>query len=261
MVNLRGTVTMARRLRSHLSYANVMATVAVFIAIGTGGAYAVDKLGKDSVGSKQIKAKAVKTKELADNAVTTPKVKDGSLLKGDFAANQLPPGPDTPQQIVDKLRQAAEPWHEVGPGSNTENFCSSFSNTGVFCSEGPTVLGGFLRWENFRGGYATAAFYKDQLGIVHLRGLVIGPVKRTFDPTIRPIFRLPEGYRPESRRLFTTNGRDGASGQEVAAGRIDVDVDGLVHIVRDCGGTVAAPACSADGQFVSLDGINFRPDE
>jgi hypothetical protein len=69
------------RARSSLTYANVMATVAVFLALG-GGAYAAFKLPKNSVGSKQIKS----------NAVTSAKVKDRTLLAGDFKPGQLPVG-------------------------------------------------------------------------------------------------------------------------------------------------------------------------
>ena len=69
---------MISRLRPHLTYANVVSTLCLFVLLG-GGAYAATKLGKDTVGSKQIKAKAVKKQELADNAVTTRKVKDGAI--------------------------------------------------------------------------------------------------------------------------------------------------------------------------------------
>lgn len=70
-----------KRLRRHLSYANVMATIAVFIALG-GVSYAALKLPKNSVGQKQLKP----------NAVNSPKVRDGSLQAGDFAAGTLPRG-------------------------------------------------------------------------------------------------------------------------------------------------------------------------
>lgn len=53
-----------RERRIHLSYANVMATVAVFLALG-GGAYAAAQLPENSVGSKQIKKGAVTPKKLA----------------------------------------------------------------------------------------------------------------------------------------------------------------------------------------------------
>ena len=69
---------MVSRLRSKLTYANAVSTLCLFLLLG-GGAYAVNKLGKDTVGSKQIKAKAVKKQELADNAVTSPKIKDGAI--------------------------------------------------------------------------------------------------------------------------------------------------------------------------------------
>ena len=73
---------MVAPIRSYLTYANVMASIAVFIALG-GGAYAAIKLPRNSVGGAQIK----------NNAVTSPKVKDGSLTKNDFKAGQLPAGP------------------------------------------------------------------------------------------------------------------------------------------------------------------------
>src|SRR5215203_5760907 len=68
-------------MRPRLSYANVMATIAVFIALG-GASYAAIKLPKNSVGNKQLKK----------NAVTSVKVRDGSLTPQDFGAGALPTG-------------------------------------------------------------------------------------------------------------------------------------------------------------------------
>src|SRR5688500_19048428 len=70
-----------RMFGKHLTYANVMSTIGVFLALG-GVAYAGLTLPRNSVGSKHIKA----------NAVKSPKVADGSLLAGDFAPGQLPAG-------------------------------------------------------------------------------------------------------------------------------------------------------------------------
>jgi len=64
--------------------------LALFLVLTGGTAWA---LTQNSVGSKQIKPKAVKTSDIANGAVTSPKVKDGSLLGADFAAGQLPAGP------------------------------------------------------------------------------------------------------------------------------------------------------------------------
>jgi hypothetical protein len=72
--------------RKHLSFANVVSMLALFVALG-GVSYAALKLPKNSVGSKQIKA----------NAVKSGKVKNGSLQAADFGAGQIPPGPAGPQ--------------------------------------------------------------------------------------------------------------------------------------------------------------------
>jgi hypothetical protein len=69
---------MRKKLRSRLTYANVMSSIAVFVVLG-GSAYAAATLPKNSVGAKQIKK----------NAVSSSKVKDGSLTLKDFKAGQL----------------------------------------------------------------------------------------------------------------------------------------------------------------------------
>lgn len=76
-------------MRDRLTYANVVATLGLFIALG-GSAWAISA---NSVGSRQIKRGAVRNSDLADNAVTSGKVANGSLLSEDFAANQLAAGP------------------------------------------------------------------------------------------------------------------------------------------------------------------------
>jgi hypothetical protein len=53
-----------RFLRRHLSYANVAATLALFIALG-GGAYAATQLPRNSVGTGQLKPEAVTAGKIA----------------------------------------------------------------------------------------------------------------------------------------------------------------------------------------------------
>jgi hypothetical protein len=83
---------MLGRVREGLSYANVMATIAVFIALG-GGSYAAVNLKKNSVRATNIAKGAVTSPKIAKNAVTSAKVKDGSLLSQDFKPGQLLAGP------------------------------------------------------------------------------------------------------------------------------------------------------------------------
>jgi hypothetical protein len=113
---------MLRRIRSRLTYANVMATIAVFVALG-GSSYAAIAIKKNSVKSRHI----------APNAIKSGKVKNESLRARDFRAGELPAGaqgpqgpqglrgpqgeqgppgetgpagsPDTPAQVRDKLTQ------------------------------------------------------------------------------------------------------------------------------------------------------------
>ena len=81
---------MIGRIRGRLSFANVMSMTAVMIALG-GTSYAAT-LARNSVGSVQIKSKAVKNSDLGDSAVTSGKVKNGSLRAQDFALGQIPAG-------------------------------------------------------------------------------------------------------------------------------------------------------------------------
>jgi hypothetical protein len=52
---------------------------------------------KNSVGRAQIKNGAVSGKKIAKDAVTSVKVKDGSLVSADFKAGQIPVGPTGPK--------------------------------------------------------------------------------------------------------------------------------------------------------------------
>lgn len=85
---------MRRRLRRP-TYADVVATLALFIALG-GVSYAAVQIPKSSVGAKQLKKNAVTAKKIRKNAVNSRKVKDGSLLARDFKPGQLPAGATGP---------------------------------------------------------------------------------------------------------------------------------------------------------------------
>lgn len=94
----------------------------------------------------------------------------------------------------------------------------------------PTLLG---TWVNYGGGFNDAGYYKDPLGIIHLRGLVkSGTVPSS-------IFTLPAGYRPTAEEIFSVVAND-------AFGRVDVDASG--NVVCKVG----------NNAFISLDGITFR---
>jgi hypothetical protein len=91
------------RLRSHLSYANVMATIAVFVALG-GTSYAVTQLPGNSVGSKQIRKNAVGTSEIRKSAVRSGDIKDRTVALRDIS-----------RTARDSLRGQAGPAGPQGP--------------------------------------------------------------------------------------------------------------------------------------------------
>jgi hypothetical protein len=80
-----------KRLHGKLTYANVIATLALFIALG-GGALAATHLGKNSIGSKQLKKNAVTTSKIKNAAVTGEKLAAGSVGSAQLQANSVSGG-------------------------------------------------------------------------------------------------------------------------------------------------------------------------
>jgi type VI protein secretion system component Hcp len=72
---------MLSALRRHLTYANVVSSLCLFIVLG-GGAYA---------------AVTITGKNVKNNSLTSDDIKNGSLLHQDFKAGQLPKGAQGPQ--------------------------------------------------------------------------------------------------------------------------------------------------------------------
>jgi hypothetical protein len=67
-----------KHLRGRLTYANVMASLAVFLILGGATAFAAS-LGKNTVGSKQLKKNSVTAAKIKKNAVTGAKIKNNAV--------------------------------------------------------------------------------------------------------------------------------------------------------------------------------------
>jgi hypothetical protein len=83
-----------RLVRGHLTYANVMSTLAVFLVIGGGAAYAANTVFSSDIVDGEVMAAdiargAVGTSELADNDVRTADVRDASLDRGGLAGADI----------------------------------------------------------------------------------------------------------------------------------------------------------------------------
>lgn len=76
--------------RPKLNYANVIASIALFVALG--GAAIAAGLPKNSVGPKQLKRGAVNTAKLKRGAVTAGKIRPRAVVAGKLGANAVLPG-------------------------------------------------------------------------------------------------------------------------------------------------------------------------
>jgi hypothetical protein len=126
-----------------LTYANVAATLALVLAL-SGTAYAAS-LGKDTVGSKQIKNNSVSTKDVkdksltgddvADGSVTGADVADGSLSGGDLAGNSI-----TGAQVNEGTLGAVPNAAALGGFAAADYARSTPSAAGNFTSASPLSL-------------------------------------------------------------------------------------------------------------------------
>jgi len=105
-----------KKLGSKLTYANVMASLAVFLVLGGATAFATIQLGKNTVGSRQLKRNAVTSTKIKRNAITGPKIKKATITgdkvkDGSITGSDLNAGSTSFSQIVDRIR-----------GTGTANF-------------------------------------------------------------------------------------------------------------------------------------------
>lgn len=133
------------RIRRHLSFANVVALLALFVALG-GGAYAVKS---NSVGTKQLKKNAVAKKNLKKNAIVSSKVKNGSLKdkdvkEGTLTGEKLADNTITGSQVDESSLGIPKAWANVSPsggvisgkGISSADLTKGTAFPGVYCFDG-----------------------------------------------------------------------------------------------------------------------------
>lgn len=132
---------MAKTLRSKLTYANVMSSIAVFLVLGGATALAATKIGaneiksnsiktgkivKEAVTTSKIKNSAVNTSKLADSSVNGVKVLDGSVGEADLANEAVGNA---------KIKNGAVTSSKLAPGTLNPVCPSGTTSVGGLCFE------------------------------------------------------------------------------------------------------------------------------
>jgi hypothetical protein len=104
---------MFKRLRGRMTYANVASSIALFVAVSTGGAYAANTVGSadiidDSILSQDVNNGTLASIDLADNSVLTAKIAAFAVTNSDLAPNSVGTGKiaDGAVQTTDVLANA-----------------------------------------------------------------------------------------------------------------------------------------------------------
>jgi hypothetical protein len=109
-----------------LSYANVVSTLALFIALGGAGAFAANQLPKKSVGARQLRQGAVTASKIRKNAVTAPKIKARAVKQGKIANGAVSGA---------KLANGAVTGDKLTPGTVTTEKIAPEAVTGAQVNE------------------------------------------------------------------------------------------------------------------------------
>jgi hypothetical protein len=229
---------MLRKVRPALSYANVMATIAVFLALG-GGAYAVTQLERNQVRARhiapnavarsEIKARGVGRAEVAPHAIDSTRVRNGALLAQDFAPGQLPRGPEGPPGPPNPNAETLDGIDSTGfvRGAGEADFerrelAADTSASGVL------AIPDFGRFdiECFAGGAAAIRFFNTTTDPVPLwvQSGSSSPSFTTLDPGPPGLFHSVSGGA--SRTGYFLGRGSGANGRGVAVTALLYGVNG-----------------------------------
>jgi hypothetical protein len=246
---------MLASLRSHVSYANVMATIAVFIALGGSGYAAVKLNGRNikdtTIAGKKLKNRTIAREKVKKNTLTGTEIAESTLgtvpraTQADSADNAASLG-GTPASAFAALLAADEAPHVIGAAGEP-----AIANGGQ----------GDCLWQGGTAGgdVNPVSFYRGKDGRVHLAGW---PAAQNGGGGCGPeledavIFTLPPGYRPAHIEQFTSSTDDGSVSLRVVVG---ADHDAMLEGVGTIpAGAVMTAVPTDHPQGVTLDGIDFR---
>ncbi|TMK56996.1 MAG: hypothetical protein E6G51_07310 [Actinobacteria bacterium] len=150
--------------RPKLNYANVIATIALFVALG--GAAVAAGLPRNSVGTNQLKRGAVSAAKLKRGAVTAGKIAPKAVVAGKLGANAVLPGNlgngiittnklSDSSVIASKIKNGAVTTNKLNNGAVTTAKLGDGSVTlGKLADTVPPLLGTLKSGQTLRGVFA-----------------------------------------------------------------------------------------------------------
>jgi hypothetical protein len=119
-------------LQAKLTYANVVSTLCLFLLLGGGAALAAGKLGKNTVGTKQLKKESVTAVKIKKAAITAAKLQDGSVSPGKLSGDAVTTGNLTDRAITSaQLADGAVTDSKLAAGSVGAGRLAPNSVTGI----------------------------------------------------------------------------------------------------------------------------------
>ena len=170
---------MLKRLRVKLTYANVAATIALFLAL-TGVTVGVAKLGRGNVGTKQLRNGAVTSRKLHKDAVNASKIAPGAVGRSQLANGAVGTG---------KISNGSVTTSKLANGAVTRAKIDSGSLPLIATlSSGQTLRGSFDLGGDFGGG-GVQTFRGGQTFQFPLTNAPSGPSANVIDASVAsPVF-------------------------------------------------------------------------
>ena len=218
------------------SPAMVVAAISLFVAIG-GVAGALP--GRNTVDSGDIKKNAVKSADIAANAVRSADIGENQVTGNDISEATLAKVPSAAS--ADSATTAANATNAT-TASNANNLggqpASAYATKAgdeAFRTVGGSGVPFNTGWQNVGFGFQAVGYFKDQFGVVHLRGAA-----ERVSGSSNHLFTLPVGYRPTAIENFLVYGDSGV----------------VASVVIQPGGEIFM--ISGPTAFVSLAGVTFK---
>ncbi len=155
------------QLRCKLTYANVMSTIAVFLVIGGGTAYAAKQiLPKNSVGAKQIKKGAITGAKIKNGAVGAGALAGGAVTAGKLAAGAVASADISPGAVTSgAIANQAVGTSKISAGAVSNGALANNAVTSAKVQDG-SLTGADVAPNTFlaAGGTAADSTHLDGLG-------------------------------------------------------------------------------------------------